>query len=267
MSWNGGPGVLVISKSQMKVFGEAARRRFEDKMVEHLGRFSPPLSTAVGECQLRRVVRLGIERAGSHGFTHQGPVRLYLELMLLFGCDFDTDPRYSWAARILLEQDSDSQMRRAEWLYERTLDFQAKVGGGEDGYVSGLRRDIGFVSRMSRFHPVGGDLVSEMVREVTKDYPREVARVGEEGMRRLIQRGVDSASGRQLSSVREVVLLIMLMLIFGHGCVGDPLYPWIMEALGDATETDRVSRVRRMEGKALAWLERVLEYHAGGVPS
>jgi hypothetical protein len=86
------PAVLVINKSQMGALGQAARRRFEDRMVEHFGEFAPALARAAGEEHLRKAIHLGISRAGSYGLTHQGPVRLYLELMLLFGSDFDTDP-------------------------------------------------------------------------------------------------------------------------------------------------------------------------------
>ena len=98
-------------------------------MVAHLAEFSPPLFKAVGEEQMRKAIRFGIGRADSYGFTFRGPVRLYLELMLLFGSHFDTDPQYPWAAAILTDQDSDPQMQCAERLYEVTMDYREEVAG------------------------------------------------------------------------------------------------------------------------------------------
>ena len=97
--------MLVIRPEQMEVFKEAALRSFESEMVAHLAEFSPPLFKAIGEEQMRKAIQFGIDRAGSYGFDFRGPVRLYLELMLLFGSHFDTDPQYPWAAAILTNQD------------------------------------------------------------------------------------------------------------------------------------------------------------------
>ncbi|MBK7353861.1 MAG: hypothetical protein IPJ05_10285 [Nitrosomonas sp.] len=111
--------MLVIRAEQMDVFKKTALLSFEDEMVEHLAKFSPPLYKVVGEEQMRKVIRLGMSQAAQYGFTYRGPVRLYLELMLLFGSYFDTDPQYPWAAEILTNQESGTQMQRAESLYER----------------------------------------------------------------------------------------------------------------------------------------------------
>lgn len=77
--------MLVIKQSQIAQLSELACLRFAATLVDHLAAFSPPLFEAVGAEQMRRVVDFGMARAAAHGFSRQGPVRLYLELMLLFG--------------------------------------------------------------------------------------------------------------------------------------------------------------------------------------
>jgi hypothetical protein len=81
---------MRIRKKQMDALGAAVERRFEDEMIAHLDAFSPPLFKATGEEQMRQVIRLGISKAAAYGFENRGPVRLYLEMMLLFGSHFDT---------------------------------------------------------------------------------------------------------------------------------------------------------------------------------
>jgi hypothetical protein len=115
---------VIIRKEQVEALTQIPLQAFEDEMVGHLAAFSPPLFRAVKEPQLREAIRFGTARAAAYGITFRGPVRLYLELMLLFGSHFDTDPQYPWAAEILQDQPSTPQMQRAERLYERTLDYR-----------------------------------------------------------------------------------------------------------------------------------------------
>ncbi len=87
--------MLKMRPAQMAAFREAASRSFENEMVEHGKKFVPLLSEEIGEDQLRLAVRRTIERSDYYGFTLKGPIRLCVELMFLFGSDFDTDPQYS----------------------------------------------------------------------------------------------------------------------------------------------------------------------------
>src|SRR5258708_1898210 len=105
----------------MEAFRTMAEYAFETEMVVHLAEFSPLLSKTAGEEQMRKTIRLGIAQASSHGLTNRGPVRLYLELMLLFGSHFDTDPQYPWATAILKNLSAGDQMQRAEILFQKTL--------------------------------------------------------------------------------------------------------------------------------------------------
>ena len=54
------------------------------------------------------------------------------------------------------------------------------------------------------------------------------------------------------------------MLAFGHGCGADPLYPWIAGTLKDEAITDPETKAKRLERKALTWLEHVLAYFEKG---
>src|SRR4051794_26634806 len=80
--------VLTIRNEQVEAFRLAALRAFEDDMVRDLKGFAPAIYETRGEPILRQLIRVGIGRAKGYGFTNRGPVRLYIELMVLFGCDF-----------------------------------------------------------------------------------------------------------------------------------------------------------------------------------
>ena len=57
--------MLIIRKSQMEAFEKIAVRRFEDGLLDHLRTFFPKHAAALGEKQLSRVMRYGLQRAES----------------------------------------------------------------------------------------------------------------------------------------------------------------------------------------------------------
>lgn len=258
--------MLVIRQEQMEVFRAAAARGFEGEMAAHLADFSPWLFAAVGDGPLRKAIRLGTDKARGYGFTDRGPVRLYLELMLLFGSHFDTDPQYPWANAILKDVDGGSQMDRAERLYRRAMDYREKVAGPDDANTLNAFRNILVLARQP-LSLAGSDFATAMRRELALTYPEKVAYVGDEGISALIRRAMEGARMQRFSTPRGMALVVVLMFAMGHGCGSDPLYPWIAQTLRDDTIKEPDARAARLEARGIAWLERVLANLGEGGPT
>ena len=212
---------------------------------------------------MREVIRLGMARAGSCGFDSRGPIRLYLEMMLLFGSDFDTDPQYRWSAEILNNRNVGSEMERADFLYHRTLHYRENVGGPDDEYtLQALDKIRHWAQQPLPF--TGRNFLQEMLQEIRRIYPQKADYVGEAAVEELVQLGGREASTFGFSTPRSVALMVVLMLAFGHGCTHDPLYPWIARTLKDVAIVDAPSRAKRLESRALTWLDHVLDYFGKG---
>jgi hypothetical protein len=93
--------MLTIRKEQMAAFARAETKKFEDRMVIHLNKFFPRQCKALGEAELRETIRYGIKRAAAYRITTERDVYKYIDLMIVFGRDFDTDRRFPWAGKIL----------------------------------------------------------------------------------------------------------------------------------------------------------------------
>jgi hypothetical protein len=93
--------MLTVRPRQIAVFSQLEVKKFEDWMVQHLNRFFPDQCQAAGESEVRKLVRHGIGRAAVHGFAARREVCKYIDLMVVFGRQFDTDRRFPWAAEIL----------------------------------------------------------------------------------------------------------------------------------------------------------------------
>jgi hypothetical protein len=253
---------VIVRNAQLQALGQVSARAFEDEMLMHLAAFSPPLYKAVKEDRLRETIRLGVARAAKYGFTQRGPVRLYLELMLLFGSDFDTDPQYPWAGQVLQDEAFGPEMRRADYLYQHTQDYRENVAGPEDAYTLAALRKISAMARQSL--PVSRtDFTASMLEQFARTYPEKASYVGPDGLHAVINEGVAAARRYQFSSVRSVALTVTLMFAFGHGCFADTLYPWMQNTVEDESVGDPESRAKRLEKRALTWLHHVLQYFGG----
>ena len=93
--------MLAIREAQFAVFSQLEVRKFEEWMLAHLKKFFPGQCAAAGDQRLLETVQYGIRRAAVHGITAKHDVCKYIDLMIVFGRDFDTDRRSQWAGEIL----------------------------------------------------------------------------------------------------------------------------------------------------------------------
>jgi hypothetical protein len=214
-------------------------------MVDHLHAFAPEHAARVGPEAIERVVQMGMEKCHEHGFDLRGPVRLYLEMMLLLGSHFDTDPQFGWAAEILAASSQDV-MLRARHLFTETEAYLSAVYGPENAYsvraLDALSERLG-----TGFGPFHGRLEDALLSELSACYPERYAYVGEARLRRLAQRAIEHARDFSFTRQRGQILVFVLMVAFGHGFADDPLFPWISEenVLGISNPDARADRLEK----------------------
>lgn len=247
--------MIKIRSAQIKVFEDEALKRFEEEMMLHSKKYSPLLCEILGDEQLGVAISQALSRADSYGFTNRGPIRLYIEMMFLFGSDFDTDPQYPEVAELL--NASEDQMQRAEKLYQGVLDYQEKVSGQSNINVREALEALLIFAKMPVLVNVNNFEI-EMLQELIRAFPQKVTYVGEEGMITLIREGRAEAQKYGFPAVRGEAMMVILMFAFGHGCTEDPLYPWMARTLKDERIKDSAARAKRLEKKAVTWLDYVL---------
>jgi hypothetical protein len=93
--------MLRIRKTQMDSLSEAMLKQFEDRMVLHLRSACPEQTRDMSEPELRVTIRQGIDSAAQYNITSEVDIRRYLECVLVYSPDFDTNPKTAWASHIL----------------------------------------------------------------------------------------------------------------------------------------------------------------------
>jgi hypothetical protein len=92
---------MLIRRSQMDTFSNAAASRFAEKMIVHLRKCFPSRCEALSDNQIHEMIGFGIQRSSSYGITAERDVCKYIDVMMVFGQDFDQNQAIPWAQQIL----------------------------------------------------------------------------------------------------------------------------------------------------------------------
>lgn len=103
--------MLTIRREQIEALNADMRRRFEIRMVAHVNQFFAQRCQLLGDAGVREWIVAGIERAAKYDIKAELDVCRYIDVMFVFGREFDVDPRYPWATRILNARASTARAR------------------------------------------------------------------------------------------------------------------------------------------------------------
>jgi hypothetical protein len=249
---------MLIREAQIKAFQQRAIDNYIVELADHCRDFSPHLCKTLTDEQLKFAIRRGVEKAEAHKITLRGPVRFYVDMTILFGSSFDTDPQYPWAQKILLKTEEMSEMQRSEALYEKTQDYLAKVDGEDNVHTLKALEDLAKLCRQGitfRHETLEPDLL-RMMKEI---HPRKFEETGEEQLRRLIADGKRKGQNvYNFRQARSLALMVVLMFAFGHGFDADPFLPWISKTLKQPEQDDPDAKAVELERRALIWVDAVL---------
>jgi hypothetical protein len=249
--------MLVIRNGQMQRMEAGALQSFEDELVQQMTTFAPRHSAVIGAGGVRQVVQLGMERAAAYGLTNRGPSRFYVEMMFMFGSDFDTDLQLPWARGVLTNEAITDQMRRADTLHDELLAYLDQVYGADDRYLFEAMRRLKTIGRED--HPITEENFDRyIIATLSRVFPQKCAYLGDRLLRALIQRGTELAAAHAVTSKRGAALFVALMFAIGQGFANDPLFPWISATLHDANFAPN-QRAERLQAKVMVYLEKAVQ--------
>ena len=93
--------MLTIRAAQFAALTQSFEAHTEARALRHLRASIPDVCAGQSDEALRETVRRALQRARRHGFEAEYDLFRYLNVMLMFGPDFDVDPALPWAAATL----------------------------------------------------------------------------------------------------------------------------------------------------------------------
>ena len=104
---------FILRREQLDVLAEVyTAQKFEERLVEHLRQTWPEECAELGEIRLRRRVLDGVCKATEYGFSEESHVSRFMNLIFLWGDDFDSD---------------DDRPRVREILHSKALSARNKI--------------------------------------------------------------------------------------------------------------------------------------------
>lgn len=108
--------MLTIRKEQVNILGETMRTRFESNAMKTLREKYTKKIERINDDELLAFVKYGIDKAAGYNIINRRDVLPYLEYMVYYGRDFDTDHINAWAGNILKIKnlDGEEKIRRLQ---------------------------------------------------------------------------------------------------------------------------------------------------------
>lgn len=238
---------MVIRPEQMEVLEKASQANFEDAVVEEMRERFPKHCELLGDENLRRKVREGLETARGYGLASKRGLCLFVQLGFQLGAAFDLDPQYPWAAEILNDR-APSEPVRGERLEKKASECLAAISGPNGKFVYAA---LGRLRQESLEHLAG--MGSRLW--MTWLYPEKCRYIGEEALDKLVYASEEAARSYGLTTPGGVTVYVALAFFLGCGFDADPQFAFAQRILADEALADPAAKAAQLHQASLAYLE------------
>jgi hypothetical protein len=250
--------LLLIREEQLNLLGRIPHTSFEAELVRHFMRYYPHECGRAGTAHVRELVCLGISRGLVHGYTAHREIGLFINLMVMLGSGFTSDPQIPWALAQLNDLAIDDPFQRIQRVFRSSLQYLENCFGPKSsGMVKTLIRIRDF-DLASAPRSVGLQLYEDLSKLFQYLCPPKYSAQGEASTRELISAGFDRAELYGVKSSVGRAVHITLMFMLGARFDEDPLYPWAGQVLRDKSLADEATRVRSLHNAAMQYINEVL---------
>ncbi|ATZ10347.1 hypothetical protein [Erwinia amylovora] len=203
---------MEFSNSQVDVLKKLSFANYLNEIMQHYEIMFPLLIPLLKKECFRSFVEQGIVLAKESGYTQRGPVRLYLDMMIIFGSHFEQDPLFK---KLKVEEDKNvSQIEKSVTLYTLLGKYLKTVYG-----LSGLyfKESIRVFQRLNiKTLPVGINVSNNELHELLRGiYPQRYDFATSDSIDELITLSDEYCRRHGLKNQNNKSYLILVMFLFG----------------------------------------------------
>lgn len=114
---------LRVRKEQMEVLSGYCGEQFLERLFCHVTEVFSKETADLEEARVREIIGAGFKRAGEYGFLTEYDVARYVDLVFIFGADFDGNAEMPWAGEILRDNSYDSATSKMDHLVEVAVEY------------------------------------------------------------------------------------------------------------------------------------------------
>ena len=237
----------------MEVFGSTDSPHFEPAAVQHVTERFPKHFRFLGDTGAKETVQYGRTQAAKHGLSTSGYAILFIDLTLLLGRGFDSDPQLAWAADILDDRRSTAD-DKAQALYQSAMDYLDLVSGPDNAYIDAAQSRL--LEEPLEIAGAPEAFMSELKKRLKKVFPEKALYLGEEGLDQLVRKAAARSGQYGLANPQGVMLFTGMMFMLGSSFDSDPLFSWASDVLNDKRITSHGERSHRLHAAGIAYLKQ-----------
>ena len=203
---------MEFSNSQIEVLKKLSFENYVNELMEHYEIMFPLLMSSLKKDEVRSFIEQGIVLAKKSGYTQRGPVRLYLDMMIIFGSKFEQDPLFQ---RLNVKEENNvSQIERSVTLYTLLNKYLEAVYGVNGIYFKESLRMFNDLNIKDL--PVGINVSSKDLHELLRRiYPQRYDFVTANAIDNLIALSDEYCKHCELKIDNNKSYFVLIVFLFG----------------------------------------------------
>lgn len=256
---------IQITNEQLKKLEPSVLDRYITELVTHCDEKFPYLKKTMGAENLEQVLRKGINKANEQGFTQRGPVKFYIDLLIVFGWSFETDPQYAWIIGALEKQQHLTQLDSTSLLYDHTIKYLNNISGERSQYLFDAAIELDQLT-LDAINLPRENYIQQVHAFLERVYPQKYHNTQSDNLTLLIKQGI-TKSYHEYNFVESnhVSLVVLLMFLLGHEFDYDPFYVWARSEKTNSYATDSLDltathlKAEKLQSRAKIWLTAAIK--------
>ncbi|OTQ53733.1 hypothetical protein [Gilliamella apis] len=255
-------GIMIIMQftdKQLEQLKPNAVENYISELVAYCDKNFPYLKNVMGEQNLREILALSIDKAKESGFTQRGPVQFYINMQIVLGAGFETDPQYPWIYKNLERNNNLPQLERTDRLYLQTKEYLDKIVGEQEKYLFDCANRLQHLT-LDNMKVGRRDYIGDVHLMLHDMYPQKYQETEKDTLTALIRTGTEKAyHDYGFEQANHSAMIVLLMFIKGHKFDQDPFCPWANRDKLIKYKGSSNVLAERLEKRAKVWLDAAIK--------
>lgn len=250
--------MLTIRKEQFRVFEVIKPAIFIPIMIKRLAEKFPSLTQLIGQEGLTNIIEQGISKSKNYGIELAYETSVIIEMSVLFGHAFDTDPLLNWAGEILNNPSLGSR-EKIESLKSLSLEYLNHTIPEDEIYPVPQYNKILNKSYEDLVVEFKNASQPEFLDYLKKFWREKFNQVKPGKLDLLFEMYLPKAEEHAFISIETINYYFLLMYLLGHQFDTDPQFPWIKDLLNDPQFDEEFYKASSLHYTVQVMLRELLE--------
>ncbi|PHM65034.1 hypothetical protein Xsto_02342 [Xenorhabdus stockiae] len=225
-----------------------------DELVTNCNESYPYLDLNLSKDGLRSALENAIKKAKNEGFDQRGAVQFYIDMLILFGTEFQTDPQYAWIKTSLDNHAHLGQLEKTSLLYHEVTRYLNEVHGEKDEHLKASIfkfQDIN-IERLNVQWSTYQINIDDILKYL---FPQKYRCIKQDDIKKLIQLGVEKSNQYGIENANQSAFLTLSMFLLGHEFDQDIFLPHLNSKLFKQYYSDADMLIMIMEKQTKEYLK------------